>query len=220
MLKPFYFASALAVSLLVSTPNVVFAHAGHGDEFQAEGGINRVQVNPETDPILGIEITPIEPAADGTILVPVTALVEAGEQSIVFVKHENFYEPVPVTQGKTQGEQVAIASGLSAGEQLVTQGSLSLYAESRKAPTETASTEAANAAPTEITHAEADAQGIPHSHDAAGDIAQSSEVATAETTAASGGLPIGKIAIGGGVLALIAGAIAFFGGGNKQKSDQ
>ncbi|NEO85568.1 MAG: cobalt transporter [Spirulina sp. SIO3F2] len=219
MLKSSYFASALAISLLVSTPTVVFAHAGHGDEFQAEGGIDRVQVNPETDPILGIEITPIEPAADGTILIPVTALVEAGDQSIVFVKYENFYEPVPVTQGETQGEQVAIASGLSVGEQLVTQGSLSLYAESRKAPTETAEAENADTAPNEITHAEADAQGIPHSHDAAGNLAQSSEVATAETAAKSGGLPIGKIAIGGGVLAMIVGAIAVFGGGKKQKAD-
>jgi len=60
-MKPFRLASSvLVVSLVMGTPSLVDAHVGHGDEFQAEGGINRVQVNPETDPILGIQVTPIE----------------------------------------------------------------------------------------------------------------------------------------------------------------
>ena len=129
-------SSVLALSLAVGAP-AVLAHVGHGDEFQAEGGINRVEVNAETDPLLGIQVAPIEAAADGSgaVMIPVTALVEDGDRQLVFVLYENFYEPVPVTTGATVGEMVEILDGLSVGEQLVTQGSLSLYAESRKTQT-------------------------------------------------------------------------------------
>jgi membrane fusion protein, cation efflux system len=37
-------SSILAVGLLIGAPTVVLAHAGHGDEFQSEGGIGRVQM--------------------------------------------------------------------------------------------------------------------------------------------------------------------------------
>lgn len=196
----------LALGLAVSAPTVVFAHTGHGDEFQAEGGINRVQVNAETDSMLGIEVTPIESATDGSaaVLIPATALVDANDKQIVFVQYENFYEPVPITTGATQGELIEVTQGLSVGEKLVTQGSLSLYAESRKTQTATASpSPAAIASPQpEATHAQADAQGIPHSHDAAGNLVQSSE-----TTPQSSGLPMGILAAVGGGVVLLVGAI-------------
>lgn len=199
----------LALGLAVSAPTVVFAHVGHGDEFQAEGGINRVQVNAETDSLLGIEVTPIEPATNGSaaVLIPVTALVDANGQQLVFVQYENFYEPVPITTGATKGELVEVTQGLSVGEQLVTQGGLSLYAESRKTQAPTAP---------DATHAQADAQGIPHSHDETGNLVQSGE--TGETAPESSGFPIGKIAVGGGVMLLMVGAIAVLGGSRKKKS--
>ena len=125
-------SSILAASLTISAPTVVFAHAGHGDEFEAKGGINRVKVNAETDPILGIVVTPIAATAGSAVKVPVTALVDADGKKIAFVQYENFYEPVEVTTGATEGELIAVTKGLSVGEKLVTQGSLSLYAESRK----------------------------------------------------------------------------------------
>jgi cation efflux system membrane fusion protein len=209
-MKPFWIASSiLAVSLAMSTPNLVLAHEGHGNEFQAEGGINRVQVNPETDSLLGIEVTPIESAVNGsaTVLIPVTALVDANGQELVFVQYENFYEPVPITTGATQGELVEVIGGLSVGEQLVTQGGLSLYAESRKTQAPTTA---------DATHAQVDAQGIPHSHDASGNLVQSNEVG--ETAVESAGLPLGKLALGGGVMLLLAsGAIALSSGGSKKK---
>jgi cation efflux system membrane fusion protein len=135
-------SSVLAVSLALGTPSVVFAHVGHGDEFQAEGGIDRVKVNAETDALMGIEITEIAPAADGSagIYIPMTTIVEDGDRKLVFVHYGDFYEPVPVTMGETKGELVEVTEGLSIGEHLVTQGSLSLYAESRK--TQTAEAEA------------------------------------------------------------------------------
>lgn len=228
-MKPVRLASSvLAISLAIATPSLVNAHVGHGDEFQAEGGIDRVQVNPETDPIMGIQVTPIEPATDGSaaVLIPVTAVVDADGKQIVFVQYENFYEPVPVTTGATQGELIEITEGLSVGEQLVTQGSLSLYAESRKTQTATASpSPAAESAPaaiaspqTDAAHAQADAQGIPHSHDAAGNLVDSEDTAqpTSETAPSSAGFPMGIVAAIGGGAVMLVGAIAVLGGRKKK----
>ena len=128
-------SSVLAVGLVVGAPSIVLAHAGHGDEFQSEGGIGRVQVKAETDQMLGIVVEPIAPAPDGgsAVMIPATALVDADGQQLVFVKYEDFYEPVEVTTGTAQGELIEVTQGLTVGENLVTQGGLSLYAESKKA---------------------------------------------------------------------------------------
>ena len=203
----------LAANLIVVTPTIGYAHVGHGDEFQAEGGINRVPVNLQTDVLMGIVVTPIKPAADGSsaVLVPVTALVDADGKQLVFVQYENFYEPVPVTTGATQGDLIKVTEGLSVGEKLVTQGGLSLYAESRKTQTATASpSPAAEPANTPAAaHAQADAQGVPHSHDAAGNMVT--------TTKATGGFPIGLLAAAGGAAVLLVGAIAVMGNSRKKK---
>ncbi|MTJ08935.1 cobalt transporter [Anabaena sp. UHCC 0204] len=219
-MKPFMLMSSiLAASLTISAPAVVFAHVGHGDEFQATGGINRVKVNAQTDQLLGIVVTPIASSAKSgsAVMIPVTALVDANDKQIVFVQYKDFYEPVEVTTGATKGELIAITKGLSVGEKLITQGSLSLYAESRKTQTaDTATSPAASPTPkTDTTHAQADAQGIPHSHDASGNLVSQA----GETTQQSGGLPMGILAgVGGGVV-LVGGAIAFVVGMGKKKSD-
>lgn len=200
--------SALALGLAISTP-AALAHVGHGDEFQAEGGVDRVEVNTETDPLLGIQVTPIEAAADGsgTVTIPVSALVEDGDRQLVFVLYENFYEPVPVTTGETVGEMVEVLEGLSVGEQLVIQGSLSLYAESRKTQTAEAEPEAAPA--TDEAHAQADAAGVPHSHDAAGNMVEGEavEAAISEPAEASSGFSKMLLAVLGGGVGLAVGAV-------------
>jgi membrane fusion protein, cation efflux system len=137
-MKPFMLVSSiLAASLIISAPTVVFAHVGHGDEFQAKGGINRVKINAQTDQLLGIVVTPIASAPDGgsAVMIPVTALVDADGKQLVFVQYKDFYESVEITTGATKGELIAVTKGLSVGEKLITQGSLSLYAESRKTQT-------------------------------------------------------------------------------------
>jgi len=207
-------SAVLAINLAMGTP-AVLGHAGHGDEFQAEGGVNRVEVNAQTDSLLGIQVSPIEAAPDGssTVIIPVSALVEDNGRQLVFVQYENFYEPVPVTTGATQGESIEIAEGLSVGEQLVTQGSLSLYAESRK--TQTAEVES-----------EADSATIPEASDEVS-TATTTETETtevdasegteepAETAETSDGFPTEWIvAISAGV-ALVAGAVIFWGRGKK-----
>lgn len=210
--------SILTASLLISTP-AALAHVGHGDEFQSTGGINRVEVKSETDSLLGIQTAPIEPAADGSaaVLIPVTALVDDSGEQLVFVQYENFYEPVPVATGSTQGDLLEVTEGLSVGEQLVTEGSLSLYAESRKtqaaeAPIdETPAAEGDFATPvTDETHAQADAKGVPHSHDETGNLVASSAVEEA-----SGGFPMGIAATAGVAVVLAGGAIAFVSGNRK-----
>ncbi|MBW4646046.1 MAG: cobalt transporter [Goleter apudmare HA4340-LM2] len=219
-MKPFMLMSSiLAASLIISAPTVVFAHVGHGDEFQAKGGINRVKVNPQTDQLLGIVVTPIASSAKSgsAVMIPVTALVDANGKQIVFVQYKNFYEPVEVTTGATKGELIAVTKGLLVGEKLITQGSLSLYAESRKTQTADATPNpAASATPkTDAVHAQKDAKGIPHSHDTAGNLVSQA----GETTQQSGGFPMGIVAgVGGGVV-LVGGAIALIAGNGKKKGD-
>jgi membrane fusion protein, cation efflux system len=217
-MKPFMLMSSiLAASLIISAPTVVFAHVGHGDEFQATGGIDRVKVNPQTDQLLGIVVKAIASSAKSgsAVMIPVTALVDADGKQIVFVQYKDFYEPVEITTGATKGELIAVTKGLSVGEKLVTQGSLSLYAESRKTQTaDTAPSPVASATPkTDAAHAQADAKGIPHSHDASGNLVSQA----GETTQQSGGLPMGILAgVGGGVV-LVGGAIALIVGNRKNK---
>lgn len=196
-------SSILAASLTILAPTVVFAHAGHGDEFEAKGGINRVKVNAETDQILGIVVTPIAATADSAVMVPVTALVDADGKKIAFVQYENFYEPVEVTTGATEGELIAVTKGLSVGEKLVTQGSLSLYAESRK--TKTADT---TPTPEAIATTQADSN-----EKTANLVSQ-----TAETTE-EGGLPMGILAAAGGGVVLVGGIAAFMAGKRKKNGD-
>jgi cation efflux system membrane fusion protein len=205
------FSSALlTLGVMLHAPHTV-AHVGHGDEFQAEGGVNRVQVNAETDSLMGIQVNPIEVAADGSgaVLIPITALVDDGGRQLVFVQHENFYEPVDVTIGGTQGDLIAVTEGLSVGEQLVTQGSLTLYAESRK--TQTAEAEpAAETAPVEA-EAPATSEAPMETSETA---TPTSEVAQAAK--ASGGFPVGLLVGLGAVAAVGTGTMAVLSSRKKK----
>ncbi|MFK8183597.1 MAG: cobalt transporter [Phormidesmis sp.] len=139
MKSTFVKVMALATILSVGTPSL--AHVGHGDEFDATGDVQRVEMNAETDGALGIQVAPIEPATDGSaaVFIPATSLVEGDGTTYAFVEYEGFYEPVPVTTGASEGDLIEITEGLSVGEQLVTQGGLTLYAQSRRAqPADTA----------------------------------------------------------------------------------
>ncbi|NES21244.1 MAG: cobalt transporter [Symploca sp. SIO3E6] len=211
-------SSILAASLAISTPTVVFAHVGHGDEFQATGGIERVKVNPETDQLLGIVVTPITQSAEGGagVMVPATALVDADGKQLVFVQYENFYEPVEITTGATEGELLEVTEGLSVGEKLVTQGGLSLYAESRKTKTADAATSSDESVSpeTDEAHAQADAQGLPHSHDASGNMTEQSSESASEKS----GFLMGLVTTVGAGTVLLVGAGAVIVGNRKKKS--
>lgn len=209
------FSPLLAAMLTLSTPTIAFAHVGHGDEFQATGGIQKVKVNATTDKQLGIEVKAIAPETGGgkAVLVPVTALVDADGKQLVFVQYQNFYEPVPVKTGSTKGDLIEITDGLSVGEKLVTQGSLTLYAESRKTkPTTTA------ASPSATPFTKTDAPATDLDKDIAKDVAKKDADAIHAQAHAQdkdhshteGGFPIMQASIaGGGALLVAAGALVF-----------
>jgi membrane fusion protein, heavy metal efflux system len=62
--------------------------------------------------------------------VPTAAIVNAGGQSLVYVKNGQNYEPVEVQLGRVDGDRTEITSGLFEGDQVVTQGAPLLYAQS------------------------------------------------------------------------------------------
>lgn len=197
-------STILTAALAVASP--VFAHVGHGDEFQSKGKIQRVQINSETDQQFGIIVTPIAQTAKSTsgVMVPVTSLVEADGKQLVFVQYQNFYEPVEVKTGKTQGENIEVTDGLSVGEKLVTQGSLSLYAQSRK-------TQKADpvASPSAVTSPNTSATAIAtpqstaeHNQAHLKGIAHSDQGVLQENN-----LLVGGVVAGGSALALIGGGI-------------
>ncbi|MDX1978192.1 MAG: cobalt transporter [Pseudanabaenaceae cyanobacterium bins.68] len=195
------FAYGLVLGLTVSLPTPTFAHVGHGDEFQAEGGINRVPVKAETDSLLGITVTEIAPAANGSsaVLIPVTSVVDADGKQIVFVQYNNFYEPVPITTGATEGELVEVSKGLSVGEKLVTQGSLSLYAESRK-------TQNAEASSTPVAEPPVTSPEVPNT------TAQAEVNNTQQNE-----FPTVPVAIGGVAVLAVGGAIAVLTNSKNQR---
>ncbi len=200
------FASVLALSLSLATP--ALAHVGHGDEFQSSGGVNRVEVKADTDALLGIQVNPIEAAADegSAVLIPVTALVDDNGRQLVFVQYDNFYEPVDVVTGETQGELIEITEGLSVGEQLVSQGSLSLYAESRKTQTAEAPDTALETTTTETTIIEETTEEP---------VADASAAQTTEEP--SSGFPVGIVVALAAIAAVGAGAVALLKGKNNKK---
>lgn len=207
------FAAILALSApTVLSPFLateVFAHVGHGDEFQATGGVQRVQVKAETDQLLGIEVKPIAPVANGgkAVMIPVTSIVDADGKKFVFVQYEKFYEPVPVTTGATKGDLIEITEGLSIGEKLVTQGSLTLYAESRK-------TQSSPAAASPSSTTKSSPTSSPNPANNLGSPSASPNISTKTSTssvATEGGFPVGILAIAGGGAVLLVGAIAMMG---------
>jgi len=211
--------AVLITALVLFMPEPAISHVGHGDEFQSKGGVERVKVNTQSDQALGIVVKSIAPAPNGSVavMIPVTSVVDADGKQLVFVQYGNFYEPVEIVTGGTSGEMIEVTQNLSVGEKLVTEGSLSLYAESRKTKTADAAPSPTTRATlnTDAAHAQADAKGLPHSHDTAGNLVSQA----GETTQPSGGLPMGILAVVGGGAVLLVGSIAVMASsrGNKKR---
>ncbi|MBE9032633.1 cobalt transporter [filamentous cyanobacterium LEGE 11480] len=193
----------IAAVMFASPATIALGHAGHGDEFEATGGVGKVEVKPATDQQLGIQVQPITATADGKIMIPATAVVDANGKTLVFVKFKSFYEPVEVTTGQTEGELIEVTKNLSVDELLVTQGGLMLYAQSRK----TAKSPATEAQPkatgavatpkTEAEHQQAHAEGSDHDHEhvAAG-------LSKKKIAAAVGGV-MAIVAVGAGAVVML-----------------
>ena len=122
---------ALTAATLLGGLLPVHAHVGHGDEFQQQGDVRQVKANADTDALLGVIIEKPQQGPQG-LTVPSAAVVDADGQSLVFVKSGSTYDPVFVEAGTTSGDRVSITSGLDPTDEVVVQGALSLYAESKK----------------------------------------------------------------------------------------
>ncbi|WP_250544854.1 MULTISPECIES: efflux RND transporter periplasmic adaptor subunit [unclassified Synechococcus] len=124
-------ASALVASaaLLLTAP--AWSHVGHGDEFQQQGDVRQVKANTETDALLGVTATQPQQGPEG-LSVPTAAVVQADGKPLVFVKTATTYDPVFVQTGPTLGDQIVITEGLDPTDDVVVNGALSLYAESKK----------------------------------------------------------------------------------------
>ncbi|NQV11470.1 MAG: hypothetical protein HQ527_09975 [Cyanobacteria bacterium] len=108
------------------------AHVGHGDEFQQTGNVRQVKASAEIDSLLGITTAPAAEVG-GVVTIPVAAVVDADGKPLAFVKSGTTYDPVFLQTGASQGDQIEVTDGsISPGENVVTQGALSLYAESKK----------------------------------------------------------------------------------------
>ena len=122
------------------------AHVGHGDEFQQQGNVRQVKASPAIDSMLGITTAPATETG-GVVSIPVAAVVDAEGKPLAFVKSGTTYDPVFLQTGASQGDLIAITDGsISPGDNVVTQGALSLYAESKKSQKAVAASEAAPAA--------------------------------------------------------------------------
>ena len=65
----------------------------------------------------------LEERAESALVIPAEAVIRTGQRSIVIVVQEDgSYAPVEVTLGRSQGDAIAIASGLSEGQRVVASG--------------------------------------------------------------------------------------------------
>ncbi len=66
------------------------------------------------------------------IAIPISAVVEADQEKLVYIKSGNSYQPTKVTLGQTVGDLVEVKTGLFAGDLVVTQRATQLYSQSLK----------------------------------------------------------------------------------------
>jgi cation efflux system membrane fusion protein len=156
-MRAFLLATSLSLgTLALGGHRTAMAHVGHGDEFQQKGNVRQVKVSAEIDSLLGISTAPAAEAG-GVVTIPVAAVVDADGKPLAFVKSGATYDPVFLQTGTSRGDQIEITDGsISPGDNVVTQGALSLYAESKKsqsaaAPSEDGSTPTTQAASTSAT---------------------------------------------------------------------
>ncbi len=110
----------------------VLAHAGHGDEFVQTGSVGQVKANPTRDQMLGIVSEKPKKEANGQLSVPNVAIVKAYGQPYVFVFSGTTYDPIVIKPGSVSVNRTVVLDGVTADEQIVVSGALSIFAESQK----------------------------------------------------------------------------------------
>ena len=150
----FLCCAVLCVSAQGLVTPAALAHSGHGDEFVQNGEVDQVKASPDQDQLLGIITDAPQSGPDGQLTVPSVAVVDAAGKPLVFVRSSSTYDPVFVRLGAATNDRTVVLEGVTADEQVVVSGALSLYAESQKqdrvpvekSPTSTAVAESGQAA--------------------------------------------------------------------------
>ncbi len=108
------------------------AHSGHGDEFVQKSEVRQVSASPDQDQFLGITTAQPQRGLDEQLTVPSVAIIDAEGKPLVFVRSGDTYDPVFIRLGPATDDRTVVLEGVSADEQVVVSGALSLYAESQK----------------------------------------------------------------------------------------
>ena len=108
------------------------AHSGHGDAFVQNDSVDQVKASPTQDQLLGISTDQPQVSAEGRILVPTAAILDVDGQPLVFVRSGDTYDPVLIKVGPVVADRTVVLEGVTADEQVVVSGGLSLFAESQK----------------------------------------------------------------------------------------
>ncbi len=108
------------------------------------GVIARMQFSPYRVSLAGVrtvEVNKREPelpnmvAANQDLLVPTTAVVHWGSESIVYVESmPGMFDGIPIQLGRREGDSYIVQAGLKAGQRVVAVGTLLVDAESRLHP--------------------------------------------------------------------------------------
>jgi len=90
-----------------------------------------VLANPEGHWRPGLFITGVIDVGEESVplVVPKTAVLFLNEQQVIFVEHEDGFEPTPVTLGRSDREQVEITAGLNPGDRYAAENALTLKAQ-------------------------------------------------------------------------------------------
>lgn len=101
----------------------------------------------------------LEDRGESALVIPAEAVIRTGARSIVIaVREDGSYEPVEVTLGRSQGDAIAITSGLSEGQRVVASGQFLIDSEANLSGA-VARLNASRAAPEQAANAVHEASG-------------------------------------------------------------
>lgn len=208
------YSTGAVASLLFWTAPATLAHVGHDSEFQGGDAaqiMESIDVKTNTAEAMGIQTQAVEVSAAGTVSVPSTSIVEAGEQKLVYLQNDTTYTPIAVQTSSTGGDLVEILEGnLSAGDRVVTQGAMLLYSQALRGNPQAEAAPAPTSAPAPA----AASAPAPTSAPAA---ASEATVTTAETTPAAAKSKPPFLWIGMGVGLLTVSALALSNSAKKSR---
>ncbi len=96
-----------------------------------------------------------------TLAIPQSAVVDANNKKLVYVRNGNAFQSVEVELGQTSGDLIEIKSGLFEGDSVVTQRAPQLYAQSLKGGSKSNEGEEQEQAHSEETEAKANSFPLP-----------------------------------------------------------